>query len=86
MRLMDGVFFPVGVVDSRYPAYQTNLQTAVNYINSGSSGLLAGHTVAIEFVTSKDNDSFGAMDQGETKCDQLYFICASHRGRDDIEG
>ncbi len=53
------------MLDSSDSAVQTNMQTAVSYLTSGSAGILTGHTVTLDIVTSMDNDSFGALDQGE---------------------
>ena len=42
-----------------------NLETAVSYINKPESGILSNYTLNVDVIMSQDNDSYGAMEEGQ---------------------
>ena len=59
----------VAVVDRQTPEYAENLEAAVRYTNALRSPVLPGHELGLDVIISDDDDSFGAMDQGEERGD-----------------
>ncbi|KAI0214627.1 hypothetical protein LSAT2_000272 [Lamellibrachia satsuma] len=58
----------IAVVDENDDQFGRNLERAVEYLNTGSSNVLTGHDVILDVISSRNNDSFAAM---ESVCSSL---------------
>ena len=55
-------------MDSEQPEYEDNIRTIVDYLKLPTSNVMTGgNTVDLDIVESSDNNSFGAMDSGQSK-------------------
>ena len=54
----------VAVVDVNDDQFKTHLEVAKEYLNKQNSKFLTGHNVELDVITSRNNDSFAAMESG----------------------